>query len=266
MLLLIDAGNTRVKWGVPETTMPRPVPLSGVQWQTAGAVDHAQLAQLVDAWQGLAITRVLIANVAGPAMQERLRELLHCVFGSSLGIDWFASVQQLAGISNGYRHPAQLGVDRLACAIGAHALFPDQSLIVASCGTATTIDAVTAEGRFIGGMILPGIALMATALARNTAQLPQVEQVNDLPSPFADNTVDAIASGCVAAQVGAIERAVTALRATQGEVLCVLAGGAAGQLMTQLAVTCEKVDNLVLLGLYVVATQPDSSLTMFPSC
>jgi len=266
VLLLIDAGNTRVKWGVPETTMALPAPLSGLHWQRSGAVDHVQLAQLVDAWQGLLVTQVLIANVAGPAMQQRLRELLHRVFGMALRIDWFASVPELAGISNGYRDPAQLGVDRLACAIGAHALFPAQSLIVASCGTATTIDAVTADGRFIGGMILPGIALMANALARNTAQLPQVEPVNDLSSPFADNTVDAIASGCVAAQVGAIERAVTALRATQGEVLCVLAGGATGQLVTQLAVACEKVDNLVLLGLYVVATQPDSSLTTLPTC
>lgn len=266
MLLLIDAGNTRVKWGVPDTPVKRTLPLFALRWVRSGAVDHAQLAQLLDAWQGVAVTQVLIANVAGPTIQERLRLLLHSAFGSDLRINWFVSVSQLAGVTNGYREPAQLGCDRLASAIAAHALFPGRSLIVVSCGTATTIDAVTAEGRFIGGMILPGMTLMANALARNTAQLPQVESINDLSSMFADNTVDAIANGCVAAQVGAIERAVMGLRATQTDVLCVLAGGGAGQLLAQLAVACEKVDNLVLLGLYVVATQPDFSPTMFPSC
>ena len=266
MLLLIDAGNTRVKWGVPDNTRGVSVPLSALQWQHSGAVDHDQLAQLAEAWRGLKINRVLLANVAGAAMQERLQALLRSVFGSSLRIEWFVSVPQIAGVTNGYRQPAQLGCDRLAAAIAAHALFPGQALIVASCGTATTIDAVSGAGHFIGGMILPGIALMASALARNTAQLPQVDPVADLSSPFADNTIDAIASGCMAAQVGAIERACRALQATQGEVLCVLAGGAAGQLIGQLAVACEKVDNLVLLGLYVVATQSDSTSTMSPSC
>jgi type III pantothenate kinase len=78
---------------------------------------------------------------------------------------------------------------------------------VANCGTATTIDAVTADGVFLGGMILPGLGLMASSLARNTAQLPQIAQDGKLPDGFADNTDDAILSGILAAQSGAIEHA-----------------------------------------------------------
>src|SRR5438552_2277587 len=83
-------------------------------------------------------------------------------------------------------NPAQLGCDRFASLIGAHALFPGQPLIVATCGTATTVDALSADGLFLGGMILPGLGLMASSLARNTAQLPLVAQDIAVAQTFAD--------------------------------------------------------------------------------
>jgi type III pantothenate kinase len=243
MLLLIDAGNTRIKWALARPDAP-----TGA-WRDSGAVAHADIGTLAQAWTtgagGEAITRVIIANVAGAAVGERLAALLP----ASATVDHFTSREQLAGLRNGYRQPTQLGSDRFAAAIGARALLPGKNLVVATCGTATTIDAVSFDGVFIGGMILPGLHLMAASLANNTAQLPMVADGAPLPSPFADNTQDAIRSGCLAAQAGAIGRACAA----HGDALCLMSGGAAASVAAALTVPYRLVDNLVLAGLHVAA-------------
>jgi type III pantothenate kinase len=237
MLLLIDAGNTRIKWAL----VAPDAPLGG--WLASGAVTHAQLVTLGAQWAPLPITGALLSNVAGGAVAARLRAMLPVAPRD------FVSLPQLAGVTNGYRNPAQLGCDRFAAAIGARALAPDQAVIVANCGTATTIDAITAEGVFLGGMILPGLGLMASSLARNTAQLPQIADMAPLPAGFADNTDDAILSGCLAAQTGAIERAVR----MHGAQACLLSGGAAPRIAPALALPFQLVDNIVMLGLQTAA-------------
>lgn len=254
-LLLLDAGNTRVKWA-----LAAPASAPG-QWLAYGAVMHADVAQLTRNWRtALAAhgpaAQVIAANVAGSAMRDTLAGMLQQagVLPGTPGhadIDWFASIPERAGVKNGYRNPGQLGCDRFAAAIGAHALAPGRPIIVANCGTATTIDAVTADGVFLGGMILPGLGLMATSLARNTAQLPQIAQGGKLPSGFADNTDDAILSGLLAAQAGAIERA-CALHQAQD---CLLSGGAAPYIVPALAMAVPHrlVDNIVLIGLHAAA-------------
>ncbi|MBI3283232.1 MAG: type III pantothenate kinase [Burkholderiales bacterium] len=251
MLLLIDAGNTRIKWAVPDLRAQRsgPAPL----WLQLDSVSHAEIAQLASQWQPLTLKRVLISNVAGAEIHNKLSTILAAAVPYIVP-EWLASTEKLAGVLNTYRNPAQLGCDRFASAIAAHTLFPQQTLVVATCGTATTVDAVTADGVFLGGMILPGLQLMAQALARNTAQLPQVAASVAPENPFADNTELAIVSGCISAQVGAIARAVTALAQRQQQsVTCVLSGGAAPYLLPHLGFTCQHIDNLVLTGLYVVA-------------
>jgi len=266
VLLLIDAGNTRIKWGVPEDCQQSPTRLDAVRWRHLGALDRADVAQLAQVWQGLGVSRVLVSNVAGAALRDSLQTLLLAAFGAKVSIVWFASLPALAGVRNSYRNPAQLGCDRFAALVGARALFAERALLVATCGTATTVDAMTAAGDFIGGMILPGFGVMAASLARNTAQLPHVEQMAAITTPFADNTADAIVAGCLTAQAGAIERALALHRAQQGEVLCVLAGGAAPLLAAHMVERCEKVDNLVLIGLHVAATDLDQPLTVSPLC
>lgn len=253
MLLLVDAGNTRIKWALVDTAAHGT--LLG-KWEDSGTVARADALQLAKAWRGLKIGRVLLSNVAGPQMREELEQaILRALGPKPVPITWFASAPALGGVRNAYRNPAQLGCDRFASAIGAHALFPDRPLIVATCGTATTVDAVTAEGVFLGGMILPGLGLMAISLAKNTAQLPQVVPSTVPATPFADNTDDAIVSGCLAAQAGAIERAVAAHARLHSHdaVSCVLAGGAAEMIAPYLPFPCERVDNLVLIGLQTVA-------------
>ena len=235
-ILLVDAGNTRVKWALADTLA------TPGQWLAHGAVLHAELATLD--WRDLGAAGALVSNVAGAALGAQLAALL-----APLPVTWFASVPALAGVTNGYRNPAQLGCDRFAAAIGARALMPGRALVVATCGTATTIDAITPDGVFEGGMILPGLALMAGALARNTAQLPQVEPGTALPPTFADNTLDAIVSGCINAQAGAIERAVAAHHAHD----CIVSGGAAGYIVPALAIPHSVRENLVLTGLHAAA-------------
>jgi type III pantothenate kinase len=260
MLLLIDAGNTRVKWAVVDAGGCGADKLENKpgNWLASGAVDSSEVLELGQAWQGMEITHVILSNVAGEILRERLQLALSKIVGQApVPFEWFASVPVLCGVRNGYRNPAQLGCDRFASTIGAHALFAGQPLIVATCGTATTIDAITADGVFMGGMILPGVALMAAALARNTAQLPMVEERTGSSQPFADNTDDAIVSGCIEAQVGAIERAYSAHHASnaaQGATRCVLSGGGADLIASRLSIPFVKVDNLVLVGLQVVAS------------
>ena len=248
--LLIDAGNTRIKWALAAAGAALG------DWLAQGAHMHADAADfpaalaaaLSSAGAGPAIGRVLIANVAGQAVRDTL---VGWLTAPQLGIaphaiEWFASVPQRAGVRNAYRNPAQLGNDRFAAAIGAYALCPGRDIVVANCGTATTIDAITKDGTFLGGRLLPGLGLMATSLAKNTAQLPQIKPGSKLPEGFADNTDDAILTGCLAAQAGAIERAFELHQATE----CIISGGAAPYVAPAVPVPHRHVDNIVMIGLH----------------
>lgn len=275
MLLLIDAGNTRIKWALAAADA------APGYWLSDGAVSHADSAGLAGQWQqALAeVTKVAstaawtaaehrlpapvrmqaawVSNVAGGTVRQTLEQALQAfraIVGGPLPIHWFASVAALGGVRNGYREPGRLGCDRFAALIGARSLRPDQALIVATCGTATTVDALAADGRFLGGMILPGPGLMAGALARGTAQLPPPAPTAPppvaMPILFADNTEAAIGAGCLAAQAGAIAQAVQA----HGDAQCLLAGGAAAWIAPYLTIPFTLADNLVLIGLQAVAS------------
>jgi type III pantothenate kinase len=247
MLLLIDAGNTSIKWALVEAGA------APGAWLASGALAHGDLAPGI--WARRTIARALISNVAGSTLGARLELALP----TGVPHDWFASQAQLAGLRNGYRNPSQLGCDRFAAAIGARALAPGTALIIATCGTATTIDAITPDGLFLGGLILPGLGLMASSLARNTSQLPQVGTAGPITPGFADNTDDAIINGCLTAQAGAIERACAALEAQCGAVRCILSGGAASFIAPMLTVPHKMVANIVLIGLQVAAHSRNDS-------
>jgi type III pantothenate kinase len=258
MMLFIDAGNTRIKWAMARDDAVSDPAQMAAAWLHSGSVARTDWMQLGDIWRSsidggdtASLRRVLISNVAGAALREQLQGLLQ----GALQIEWLVSQAALGGVRNAYRQPAQLGCDRFASAIAAHALFPDRALVVATCGTATTIDAIAPDGCFIGGMILPGLGLMATSLALHTAQLPQVTEIDATAALFADNTEQAIISGCIAAQTGAIERAVRQHRLRHSDALCILAGGAGAYLTAHLAEPHERLDNLVLIGLHVLANR-----------
>lgn len=228
MLLCLDAGNTRLKFGLRD----------GADWRVQGALDYAEIAGLPQRLPAPP-ARIVACNVAGdPARRhiEALAAQLH------LPLDWLTSSASACNVSNGYDTPPQLGADRWAALIGARALHADACVVVMA-GTATTIDALDAQGRFRGGLILPGLALMRSALARNTAGLPHAQGNY---RPLATNTDDAIVSGALHATLGAIER----VRATQeANVTCLLSGGAAGDLLALVREPYRAIENLVLEGL-----------------
>lgn len=231
MILCLDCGNSRLKWGLRRAG----------SWTGTGALPLATPGPLPD----LEADRILACNVAG-SVGLRLIETLASRTGAR--VEWVASLASQCGVTNGYDQPAQLGADRWAALIGARALHRGPALVVMS-GTATTVDVLDREGRFRGGLILPGLALMQEALVTRAADLPAVSgEYRELPR----NTFDAIASGCLQATAGAIERLFRPF-AGEADALCLLSGGAAPTLVPHLALPLRTVDNLVLEGLARIA-------------
>jgi type III pantothenate kinase len=238
VLLLVDCGNTRVKWA-----LAAPGADLGA-WTDSGAVLHEHLSSLGARWRSAGVTRIVSANVAGEALQARLAAEY-----PPAPLWLFRSQAAIGPLRNAYRDSARLGADRFAAALGAQALQPGATLLVANCGTATTIDLVRADGLFTGGMILPGLSLMAQALGRHTAQLPMVAPEAEGNASFADHTEAAIAAGCMNAQAGAIERACR----LAPDARLLLSGGAAAAIAPHLVVPYRMVDNIVLIGLQAAA-------------
>ncbi len=229
-VLCIDAGNTRIKWGVCD---------DGV-WREQGAGTPAEIAAM-----SVAADRIVACNVGGVSSRLTIEALAARL---KLSLEWVLAQPEQCGVKNGYEHPDQLGADRWAALIGARAMHRGDCLVV-MCGTATTVDLLRADGRFEGGLILPGLDLMREALAGATADLPTAAgDYSDKPR----NTFDAIASGAVQATAGAIERMFRQLDPAR-DPLCLVSGGAAGGVSPRLTFPHRVVDNLVLEGLARIA-------------
>lgn len=241
MKLLIDAGNTRIKWAlVDEGT-----------WLRSGVLPVGQAGELSQQFAGLqGIRQVWASNVAGEEIAQHIRNA-----GAGLSVQSHFIVAQEAqcGVRNGYSGPSRLGSDRWAALIAAWHLVRGTCLVVNS-GTATTVDALSVKGEFIGGLILPGVELMQRSLRGATAQL-QAAQAGEY-APFPLNTADAIYSGALQASCGAIERQYALLGESGAPV--VLSGGAVLVLRDSLNVPLRIVDNLVLQGLWLIAQETDT--------
>lgn len=242
MLLCIDSGNTRLKWGVHD----------GQVWRAHGALAQTELMRLPAALpRDLPLDGAMVANVAGDTVADVLRVMLPL---PQSAVQFAQSTPQAAGVSNGYRLPAQLGVDRWCALIGARGL-TSNACIVVGAGTATTIDTLSADGEFLGGFILPGFELMRASLPGNTAQLPLAEgSWRAMPQ----RTQDAIVAGCIEAQVGAVERAFARI-ADQPGAQCLLFGGALPRIQPYLKCAHRVVEHLVLEGLLCLATSQSST-------
>ena len=210
--LVVDAGNSAVKWAVSVSSTYRFIG-NGVQRHNADLQ-----AQLTAAWAGLPLTAAFGVSVADPGVTQAIEGAVTAATGKR--IEWFTTqrhfegrgVAHSAALLNGYKNPAQLGADRWHGMIAACAKFPDESLIVVSCGTATTIDCIRAEplaaAVFVGGVIAPGFDLMRGSLASGTARLPLVEDAPSAPIAHAVSTEEAIATGVFFAQLGLVENVV----------------------------------------------------------
>lgn len=237
-VLAIDAGNTRIKWGLRV----------GDAWAARGATATAEAAKLGRDWPALPPgTRALGSNVGGLAVQQRIYAA--CA-RHDLVLALIAARGEQLGVRSAYRDPGQLGSDRWAALVAArHAAAVSQ--LVVNAGTALTVDALTADGLFAGGLIVPGTALMRRALGGGTAQLRQTEGAFD---PLPRSTPDAITTGAVQAAVGAVLRMREAMaQAGFAPERIVLSGGGAAELAPHLPMPVTIDDNLVLDGLVLIA-------------
>lgn len=231
MILCIDSGNSRIKWGVYENG----------GWRESGAVAQGEAEKLADLPQRLKPRQVILANVAGAAASAAIKQTLAVWHDRLMEA---RSLPHAGGVTNHYENPQQLGVDRWSALIGARGLTRNACLVVMA-GTATTIDTLDAAGNFCGGLILPGLDLMRRSLARDTAGLPLARGQH---VKYPKNTDDAIVSGCLEAQAGAIERAFAHL-AKEPAAQCLISGGAGQAIAPLLSIAHQQVDNLVLEGL-----------------
>lgn len=238
--LLLDAGNTRLKWAVVQDG----------QWCERGNAGYADLAGLLQALSpGMACA---IASVACEQHKHQINALL-----ASLDITpaWLKSEGQFADVRNTYSDPQQLGVDRWMGLIAARQRSQAPTLVV-SAGTAMTVDALSADGVFLGGLIVPGWVMMQQALRQGTAR---VAEVDGIWQAFPQTTADAVQGGIVAALCGAIQTQHARLAETSGVMPhCYLTGGDAVLLLPHLALSAEYAPALVLEGIECVSREDEA--------
>lgn len=231
--LLVDAGNTNIKLAL----------VDGDRWLMSSASPVQQPLDL-SAVDGFDVQQVVVSNVAGFDAGRRIAD--GCTVRGWTPRFIAARLSQ-CGVHNGYIQPEQLGSDRWAALIGAWHLCGRACLVVSS-GTATTIDALSDRGEFMGGLILPGIELMQRSLAGATANLHAGGGVYDR---FPRSTENALLSGAIQASCGAIQRQHALLGVSDAPVL--ICGGAAKLLTPHLDFALRRVDELVLQGLLLIA-------------
>ena len=245
--LALDIGNTRLKWSLFDQARP------GSAARAHGASFLETIDDLAEGeWKQLTPPqRVLGCIVAGEAVRLRVEQQLEVW---DVAPRWIVPGAHQAGVSNGYDHPSRLGADRWVALIGArwHVLSrgaPRPALVV-MVGSAVTVDALDTQGRFLGGLILPGFGLMLKALEMGTAGLkvPTGEVVE-----FPTNTSDALMSGGAYAIAGAVRRQYRRLQARCGQdPLVLMGGGAAVKLAPITDLPLEHVDTLIFDGLLAI--------------
>ncbi|AVO48843.1 type III pantothenate kinase [Melaminivora suipulveris] len=248
--LAIDVGNTRLKWALFDAARPGAVLLAhGVEF-----LEHIDRLAEGD-WARLpAPTHMLGCVVAGDAVKRRVAEQMELW---DVAAHWVVPQPEEAGVVNGYDHPMRLGADRWVAMIGArHRLLahgPARPLVLVMVGTAVTVEALDASGRFMGGLILPGHGIMLRALESGTAGLhvPTGEVC-----PFPTNTSDALTSGGTYAIAGAVECMYQhLLRHCGEEPACVMTGGAGWKMAPSMTRPFELADNLIFDGLLEIAAR-----------
>jgi type III pantothenate kinase len=238
VILAIDAGNSRVKWGWHD----------GRAWSGLATVSLIEFAAANHDINPFAAThenpeRIVISNVAGEGAHQLIVNWTSVFEAEPF---WLTGEAERCGVRSRYEQPGKLGSDRWAALIAARALHAGACLVV-NAGTATTADLLSAEGEFLGGVILPGVDLMRFVLHEHTGRLPLEEgRFERLPR----NTVDAIESGCRHAQAGAVERM---YRLSGESAACLVSGGAGRELAALLGFPSRYVENLVLEGLARIA-------------
>jgi len=236
--LLVDLGNSRLKWAEHGPGL----------WHTDAVLLEAEdMTPLLDRmWSRLATPQqILVCSVSSPQRLRTLERWIHTHW-SVTAHAVRTQVDQL-GVKNRYRQPEQLGVDRWVALIGTRGLISSAACVV-DCGTAVTVDALSASGEFLGGVVFPGLRLLRASLGRGTHAIAETEG-NDM-NCLARSTADGVAAGTIYGLTGAVERLINEFRQTLGDTMqTVMTGGDATLLSARLHVKTRHVPDLVLQGL-----------------
>ncbi len=245
--LLLDVGNSRIKWGVLDDR--------GIR--RTGHIARSKLSddglQVLTTRLPRAVEAVFVSNVAGTSFGTRLSG----VIGAHCGCDvrFARSAKRGWGVTNGYREPRRMGVDRWVALVGAWHEFGKACLVV-DAGTAVTIDALDGDGRHLGGQIIPGLRTMASSLSTATADIPLVGTNASAGAPdariFGSSTAAAVREGALNAVAGAVDRAFRTLQSIAYEPVIVLTGGDASRILNALCEPPTHRPHLVLQGLAVM--------------
>jgi type III pantothenate kinase len=244
MMLLVDAGNTAVKWGICEAGE-----IVSADWFVHRGFSITE--QLTRYWSSLQPPdEVCITSVAGEALDAALSAWTQRQW--SLIPRFISTTDTACGVTNAYPVAADLGVDRWAALIGAHHHIRDAVCIV-DCGTAITVDMLAANGHHQGGLILPGVELLQQVVQQDTAG---VRPVTEMPvvNLFANNTGAGVYSGAVYMAVTAIDRIINDIASAHDQDFeVVITGGDAGTMLPLLARSAHHDPELVLKGLAILA-------------
>jgi len=249
MKLLIDLGNTRLKCALWD----------GSALRFIGALAHVGDDVQLDfdtLWKDIgAVSAILIASVASAVVGDQVarKALERFVVQPAFVL----SPASACGVRNAYAEPDRLGIDRFLGLVALHAI-QSGPCVLASCGTALTLDALAADGSHLGGLIAPSPPLMRDALTGATARLstPQAARVVER----ADNTGDAIESGVWLAGAALLERFVARATTTFGAAPAVVLTGGGAERLATLIEPAHRVDaELVLRGLAIYAASPAGS-------
>lgn len=257
--LLLDVGNTRIKWALWEGKINAE---QSVSLSHHDSLSHRELGRLLQIWQNLPTpTHIFGACVAQEGLKQRIETTIKMRWGNAVYSEWLISRAQCSGLSSQYDDPKQLGIDRWLSALAAWKQTQSACLIV-NIGTAMTVDAVDHKGHFLGGLIVPSIEAMKDGLLRHAPMLKRhipvsTEDAPQLPNteqllPFPTNTTSAIEAGLWRALSGAIieqyERLKTHLNTIQ-PIKVWLSGGSAEELIRLLPMQQTfLVKDLVLQG------------------
>ena len=250
MILVIDVGNTRLKWAWLSST--------GLSDQQAVVHRDAKpgiwTAALFES--GMKPSRVLVSNVAGPVMAKTLSKMAKKVF--HVEAQFVTAAPELNGLVNGYLDPKLLGADRWLALVGAWTK-TRSALCVVDAGTAVKVDSVDAAGHHLGGLIVPGIHMMREALMSKTSDIAKAAEHStpSLAGVLANNTIGAVSRGAVFALAGLADRTAEIIEHSTGvKPKLFITGGDAGMITGTMRTRGEIVPDLVLQGLAVIAGQP----------
>jgi len=244
MTVLVDIGNTRIKWAT----------LAGGRLVEPGSAVHRDSLDTAvaafDAALPARAVRVIAANVAGEPVAARLRALVAARPGASLEL--VAPSAERFGVRCAYAEPSTLGVDRWVAVLAAHHAARGAACVI-DAGTAVTFDAVDSSGAHLGGLIFPGARLLATALDRDTSNIGSTAPAPSVPRGLellGRSTDAAVGHGALLALAAALDRAaVTVARALGTTPVVYLTGGDADTLRGWLETRVELRADLVLEGL-----------------